>query len=87
MPLQEYLDFMRPFLGSDEELAAFVAAHDVPLAKTIKVLESRISLQDFAAYAAHAGLSYSATQFSDLKDMFVVAQGDVALGKAIGHML
>jgi hypothetical protein len=54
MALQEYLDFMRPYLGSDEALAAFVAAYDVGLPKTIKVLASRIDMADFTVYAQHA---------------------------------
>lgn len=83
MALQEYLDYMRPYLGSDEALAAFVAAYDVALPKTIKVLASRIDMADFSEYAQHAGLVYHKTQFSDLDDMFVVEQGDMPLGKQI----
>lgn len=59
-----YLDFIRNLLGDDQQFKAFEASYQQRIAKSIKILTSRIKKSDFLSFCELEGRSFTPPQFS-----------------------
>jgi 16S rRNA (cytosine1407-C5)-methyltransferase len=89
MARENFTQAMQSMFSSDQEFDAFQASLQKPLKKTIKVLESRMDIEQFQHITSLRGRQLTATHLTQLHDMFYIDRDDttVALGKTFMHLL
>jgi len=87
MAWEDYKRYMKNILW-DNEFDLFCDCLKDPLKKTIKILESRIDIDNFILIAKKHGWSLEKTIFQDFDDMFYINKdSDQAIGNHFLHLL